>query len=313
MIVKILKFLMNPIGNKLEQKKRALSEKNPNTQTSTHRRKLNNKKSLIQRETDNNVNETQINDKYTRDNSDEVEAKRLDALQNSSLNSLKDVEISRPLTKTNLKILQNQIFRCEKMDSLCDHYICSKENISNISCSRIWFLFELELTLDGQWNFRNKCYHEKVYQKLSPTWLVENCLDIRTKEKDRKTKGSLNFEMSHIIFTSLPDITELLNIKQDRSEIEVSIESIIEETENDNDLTHAKRKFIPPSILSFRNNDKVFDDTIFDIEEILNEDIYDSPLRTVGVKYKESLTPQRGNSKCTHQRTYFNSNLSARR
>lgn len=305
---------MNPIENKLEQKKRALSEKNPNIQISTHRRKLNNKKSLIQSETENNVKETQINDKDTKDNSDEVEAKCLDALQNSSPNSLKGVEISRPLTKTNLKILQNQIFRYEKMGSLCDHYICSKENISNITCSRIWFLFELELTLDGQWNFRNKCYHEKVYQKLNPTWLVENCLDIKARGKDRITKGLLKFKMSHIIFTPLPDITELLkSLKQDKSEIEVSIESIIEETENDNDLTHAKRKFIPPSILSFRNNDKVFDDTIFDIEEVLNEDIYDSPLRTVGVKYKESLTPQRGNSKSTHQRTYFNSNLSARR
>lgn len=303
-----------PTIDKKEQRKRALSEKNPNTQLSTHRRKLNNKKSLIQSKTGVGTKDIQPGTIKTKDNSDEVEAKRLDALQNSSPNSIRDTEISRPLTKTNLKILQNQIFRYEEMDCPCNHYICSKENILSITCSRTWFLFELELTLDGLWNFRNKCYHSKVYQKLNPDWLIENCLEIKTDRKNINIKELSKFEMSHIMFTPIPDITDLLQEKQqDKSEIEVNIESIIEETKSDKNITHTKRKFIPPSVLSFRNKDKVFDDTIFDIEEILNGDIYDSPLKTIGVEYKETLTPQRGNSRLAHQRTYFDSNLSARR
>lgn len=302
-----------PTVDRKDQRKRALSEKNPNAQTSVHRRKLNNKKSLIQSKTATKIKEIQSDTKETRDDSDEVEAKRLDALQNSSPNSIRDTEISRPLTKTNLKILQNQIFRYEEMDCLCGHYICSKENMLNIKCSRSWFLFELELTLDGLWNFRNKCYHTKVYQKLNPNWLIENCLDRKPNRKDGSGKELSKFEMSHIIFTPISNITELLTEKHNKSEIEVSIESIIEETENGKTLAHTRRKFIPPSVLSFRNKDKVFDDTIFDIEEILHDNIYDSPLKTVGVEYKETLTPQRGNSRVTHQRTYFDSNLSARR
>ncbi|SMN18245.1 similar to Saccharomyces cerevisiae YER106W MAM1 Monopolin, kinetochore associated protein involved in chromosome attachment to meiotic spindle [Maudiozyma saulgeensis] len=282
--------------------RRVLSEKDINSQVPLQRRTLQNKKSLIQSKEKSIFKGNDTPQLSTKDNSDEVEAKRLNALQNSSPNSIKNIDISRPLTKANLKILQNQIFRYENMDPICNHYSCSKENMLSISCSRIWFLFELELTIDGKWNFRNNCYHNKVYKKIHPLWKIQNCLEKKLND------NSVKFDMSYITFIPLPNLSELLSNSgtHDSSAVELHVESLEEQVSSQRKLK--KRKIMPPSILSYRNREKVFDGVTFDIEKILNDDIYCDPLEIDGNKYNEVLTPRKNFDSGVQHNTYFNHN-----
>ena len=286
----------------MKLERRALTEKNINSNVPVPQRTIYNKKTLIQSE-ERKISKVDCTPQLvTKDNSDEVEARRLYALQNSSPNSIQNINISRPLTKANLKILQNQIFRYENMNSTCTHYSCSNENMLSISSSRIWFLFELELTIDGKWNFRNSCYQIKVYKNIYPLWKIESCLEKKLNE------NSIKFDMSHITFIPIPNLSGLLSIhkQHDSSEIEIHVESLDEQSESQRRLK--KRKIIPPSVLSYRDREKVFEGVTFDIEKILNDDIYCNPLESIGNKYNDELTPRKNSESTLQRNTYFDHN-----
>lgn len=135
---------------------------------------------------------------------------------------------SQVLNKENLKILQESISEFEISADNCEHYICSLENMYTIDFSRLWFLFELEMTEDGNINLRNDCYHKKVYKILDPNWIQSNALEqkIANCEKDET-----NFNMKEIILPQpIAPTKKPVKRKRKLSDISISIESIIEDS-----------------------------------------------------------------------------------
>ncbi|GMM55459.1 Mam1 protein [Maudiozyma humilis] len=195
-------------------------------------------------------------------NSDELEARKLQSLQDETSISTQDIDNSRPLTKANLKILQGQLFRFEGMVSNCEHRICSNKNMNQVTISRNWFLFELELTRDGVHNFRNSCYHNKVYKKIDSAWKVKNCLE----KKNRK--HVVPFQIEHIHYTPIEDIMGLIQEGDNSKEnsIDIDIYSIVEGHPEGN---IRRKRVLPHSLLFKRNRTETFEDT-----PVLIEDLY---------------------------------------
>lgn len=81
------------------------------------------------------------------------------------------------LTKQNLRLLQKEIFKFETSANKCPHFFCTIENMKLVDVSRLWFLFELEMSINGEINLRNSWYHDQVYRKILKLWPQSNCLN----------------------------------------------------------------------------------------------------------------------------------------
>lgn len=287
----------------LGTKKRPLSNKNPNVNKTYNKRKLTIKTSLTQGKENITSNKKEKFDHILKNNSDEIEANQLNALQNSSPSKFNKLENNTKLTKENLKLLQKQIFRFENIESPCGHYMCSNKNICSLSCSRLWFLFELELTVDGNWNFRNKCYQEKVYKKIDISWEVENCLDTKF------SRGIQKFYMSHITFVPLPDIKNSLHEINNSiaiDDVDVEIDTIIERDNIKDQFKKKKTKLIPSTILFSRNKNNTFEHVPVDIKKIINDESSSSFLSSIeDRKYEKSLTPLKKSESHAQYSSYF--------
>ena len=244
---------------KYSNKRRALSTKNVN-QLSRGGRDTFDRKQFPLREDRDHLNKD-ITPRDISLNSDELEANKLQSLQFETSSTVYDIDNSRPLTKANLKILQGQLFRFEALDSPCEHNICSSHNMTQVTCSRNWFLFELELTRDGTTNFRNDCYHTKVYKKIDPTWMVKSCL---TRNKNDNPQL---FELEHLLYTPIDDMSPTIDnhANAHNESIDIDIYSILEE---DQAAINQPRRALPHSMLFKRNKKKVFEDTPVHIEDL---------------------------------------------
>ena len=88
----------------------------------------------------------------------------------------------KSLTRSNLKKLQEKIFDKELNNIFCDHCLCSTENRKDIKYSRLWFLFELEMSENWNENLRLSCYNKYVYSAIDKSWKMENIL-LKEQEK----------------------------------------------------------------------------------------------------------------------------------
>lgn len=209
---------------------------------------------------------------------------------------------SQVLNRENLKVLQDSISEFEISADNCEHYICSLENMYTIDFSRLWFLFELEMTADGKINLRNDCYHKKVYRVLDKNWIQSNALEQKIVNCEREEN---NFNMNEIILPK-PIVIEKKRSKRKRrlSDISISIESIIEDSKiinkskNDqNQIIHEKTftnssssnlniptsptpkrfsRMIPRDPLTERYKMKIFDNFPINVRQILRDKDFSS-------------------------------------
>ena len=200
----------------------------------------------------------------------------------------KDTPSDKLLTKQNLKLLQSSIQSIESTNFGCDHTICKNANISGSIDLRIWFLFELEMTMDGSINLRNMCYQEYIYNRIDATWPRANIL------LEKLPNGFEPFPMEQLLIPEIQlDEVKVTNNIHDNSnkfvgidEMSVDINSILEE----NPLAmfpRATYKKIPPSSLSRRNRKEIFDEFQVNTNDIIN-DISTSSLSDL------SISPNKG-------------------
>lgn len=170
-----------------------------------------------------------------------------------------------PLSSRNLRLLQQNIGKLETGDNICSHYLCSNRNMKTVDFSRLWFLFELEMSVNGDINLRNECYYRKVYTKIFPDWPQSNCLQEKLPSKICK------MQLTHIILPKPIDFLAILSKQKnpmDLSDMSVLIESVIEEKSV---LEKVKPKKIPSSYLAARDRKKVFESVSINVRNILNE------------------------------------------
>ncbi|CAL9735709.1 monopolin complex subunit Mam1p [Monosporozyma servazzii] len=167
------------------------------------------------------------------------------------------------LSKGNLRLLQEEIGILETKTEICEHFLCSNSNMKTVDFSRLWFLFELEMSVDGIINLRNDCYHEKVYKTLDAEWPTSNCL------KDELPSKLIPMKLSQIILPKPLNITHFKsNEEESLSNISLFVESILE---NDSHVENKKRKMIPTNKLATRDKRDVFENIIIDVKTILSD------------------------------------------
>lgn len=173
--------------------------------------------------------------------------------------------ICTSLSPRNLKLLQINIGELETATDICSHYLCSNENMRTVDFSRLWFLFELEMTVNGEINLRNECYYKKIYAKIDPNWPQSNCLKEKLPSKINK------MQLTHIILPKPINIWGV-NCKPKKSinlsDVSIFIESVIE---NESFSENTKQKKIPINYLAARDKKKVFDSVNINAKSILNE------------------------------------------
>ncbi|QHS72896.1 Mam1p [Saccharomyces paradoxus] len=177
--------------------------------------------------------------------------------QKSQENVIKE-DTAKCLTRSNLKKLQEKIFDKELNDIVCDHCLCSTENRKDIKYSRLWFLFELEMSENWNENLRLSCYNKYVYSAIDKTWIMENIL---FKEQEK------NYEYFPIGQLLIPNNIEYSNKPKRQEKIEdltIEIDSIIE-------ASHQKERFLPQSVLIKREKEIAFNDFQLDARKILND------------------------------------------
>lgn len=163
-----------------------------------------------------------------------------------------------PLTKRNLKMLQQSIFQLETKDTECPHFLCGYNNVSKLRSSRMWFLFELEMSFDGYLNLRNSCYFSRVYQQLLPSWTVTSCLSNRYANLDPRTP---DMPIGHILISN--DVSKVSTLSDiGGNDTSVEIESLFHDVSS---------YYIPPSMLHKRRKLVQFTEYKLDIAQILNE------------------------------------------
>ncbi|CCF60543.1 hypothetical protein KAFR_0K01890 [Kazachstania africana CBS 2517] len=223
------------------------------------KRNLSNKNSLILQE----FEEKQSDDDCVpaRLDSDMAEYQKLQELQYLQ-NSMQDANVSShgtnilPLNKRTLKQLQTQIFQLETSKFDCSHFLCSKANMETIEFSRLWFLFELEMSYDGKINLRNDCYYNKVYFTLDNHWEQSNCLALE------HNKGYPIIPLAQLLIPKLDFEPSRID------DLDVYMETVI-----DNSLLAPRKKKIPPTLLFQRNVIDIFEDVPpIDTKNILRND-----------------------------------------
>lgn len=161
------------------------------------------------------------------------ENKNIQELQKNDL----ERDVKTDLTKSSLKKLQNEIFNKELNSIACHHCLCSTKNRKDIKYSRLWFLFELEMSEDWRENLRLSCYNKYVYSAIDESWKMENIL---LKEQEQC------YEYFPIQQLLIPNITEPFNRQRSLENIQdltVNVDSIIE-------TNHEKQRFLPKSFLT---------------------------------------------------------------
>lgn len=184
--------------------------------------------------------------------------------------------IRTSLSSRNLKLLQRNIGELETATDICSHYLCSNENMKTVDFSRLWFLFELEMSVNGGINLRNECYYKKVYAKIDPNWPQSNCL------KEKLPSKIFEMQLTHIILPKPINIGGAYYHQKnstDLSDMSLLIESVIED---ESFLETTKQKKIPSNYLAIRDKKKVFDTININVTSILNEK--SSPLNDIEKK-----------------------------
>ncbi|KAL3235038.1 Monopolin complex subunit MAM1 [Nakaseomyces bracarensis] len=177
---------------------------------------------------------------------------------------IEETETEHTLNKHNLKILQQEIFKFETETSDCPHFLCGHENVSMLRTSRLWFLFELEMSYDGYLNLRNSCYFSRVYQKIIPSWTVVSCLSSKYANKDHRSPDE---PISHMLISNyaaaIPSSGKY-NRVEEGGEISLEIESLFQ----DNISAH----YIPPTFLNKRRKLVNFTEYKLDVSHIIKEE-----------------------------------------
>ncbi|KOH00057.1 Mam1p [Saccharomyces eubayanus] len=162
------------------------------------------------------------------------------------------------LTKSSLKKLQKEVFDKELNNIACHHGLCSTKNRKDIKYSRLWFLFELEMSEDWKENLRLSCYNKYVYSAIDESWKMENIL---LKEQEKC------YEYFPIQQLLIPAISESCNRRKSLENIQdltVNVDSIIE-------INHEKQRLLPRSFLTRRENEVAFNDFQLDAKKILED------------------------------------------
>ena len=164
------------------------------------------------------------------------------------------------LNKKNLGLRQAEIYKFETMEPSCGHLLCHRWPSNSAFSSRVWFLFELEMTTDGASNLRDACYFNRIYKRIIPGWEVANSLATAVP------KGYEAMPIEYLQIHALQKRSIEISHGEDVSIEDVSIQfhSIIEEPEK-------PTRRIPPTSLRSRYNTKTFEDIPIDVASILNE------------------------------------------
>ena len=164
------------------------------------------------------------------------------------------------LNKKNLGLRQAEIYKFETMEPSCNHFLCHRWPSNSVLGSRVWFLFELEMTTDGVSNLRDACYFNRIYKRIIPGWEVANSLAAAVPR---------GYEAMPIEYLQIPSLQRSpieTSHGKDVSIDDVSIQfhTIVEEPEK-------PTRRIPPTSLRSRYNSKTFEDIPIDVASILNE------------------------------------------
>lgn len=168
------------------------------------------------------------------------------------------------LTRENIKNLQNKIFKNEEENFKCGHFICSPENRRQLDSTRLWFLFELEMSYDAVLNLRSTCYFNQVYKRIDPLWRLESCLS-----KETLPDGFEFFAIEQLNIPNLISNDKHKNKNEKKNEKQIENVSVNIEDAFELELEPEQIK-IPPSLLSKRNKKEIFDQDAVHTQEILN-------------------------------------------
>lgn len=246
-----------PLSNKnvnINQDKRKYANKTNSLDQTNHRLLIN--KSSLKRESGPH-NDLERREKKPRPkNKRKIEKDEETEVKTNNLTTLS-------LSKNNLRLLQEEIGELETKTDICQHFLCSNNNMRNVDFSRLWFLFELEMSADGLVNLRNDCYHKKVYSTLDVEWPKSNCL------KDKLPSKLIPMQLSQIILPKQLNVGQYKNNGEESlSNISVFVESILE---NESRIENKKHKKIPTNKLATRDKREVFENIIIDVKTILDD------------------------------------------
>lgn len=235
--------------NKLQRYSRFLSRKISNTSPEKQP-----KKNIKEHCLSSYHKEHSVKPKQNSGNVAAKEDKDTQHLQNNVANK----EATECLTRSNLKKLQEKIFDRELNDIACDHCLCSTENRRDIKYSRLWFLFELEMSENWNENLRLSCYNKYVYSAIDESWKMENIL---LKEQEKHYEY---FPIGQLLIPNNIDYTNKQKRKENIEDLTIEIDSIIE-------TNHQKKRFLPQSVLIKREDEIAFDDFHLDARKVLND------------------------------------------
>lgn len=158
-----------------------------------------------------------------------------------------------PLSEQGLKKLQREISKLEiDGTNRCSHYLCSDKNMRSIRKSRLWFLFELEMTYDGYQNLRDSCYLSHVYKRLEPSWGAwQNTLKVHNDE---------SFNVDQLIIPNVPLLAASTGIATDSKDTQNKVV----------DPTDKHTRYLGKSLLERRGRMVVFEECHIDPHDILS-------------------------------------------
>lgn len=165
------------------------------------------------------------------------------------------------LTKENIKSLQMKILKNEAENFNCGHFICSHDNRKQLDSTRLWFLFELEMSYDAAVNLRSTCYFNQVYKRIDPLWKMETCFS-----NEILPDGFEYFAMEQL---NIPKVISSHSKNKSNKQSEKPFEDISVNIEDAFEHEPEQIK-IPPSLLSKRNKKEIFDQDSVHTQEILN-------------------------------------------
>ncbi|CAL9730933.1 monopolin complex subunit Mam1p [Monosporozyma unispora] len=169
----------------------------------------------------------------------------------------------QPLSKSNLRLLQQEISILETKPEVCKHFLCSNYNMKQVDFSRLWFLFELEMTVTGEINLRNDCYYNKIYNNMGIEWPTPNCL------KEKLPSKLIPMQLSQIILPKPLDMTKFTDKEEESlSNLSLFVESVIE---NDSHVEYKRQRMIPTNRLATRDKREVFENIKIDVKTILQD------------------------------------------
>ncbi|EDO19568.1 hypothetical protein Kpol_1018p101 [Vanderwaltozyma polyspora DSM 70294] len=172
------------------------------------------------------------------------------------------------LSRIKLRELQSTILSLEESAFQCQHGICDQMKYPYLDSMRTWFLFDMEMTIDGTINLRNSCYQQYVYNKLDMMWPKCNTL------YDAVPVGSEDFPIEQLFIREIkldpkPN-KKAMDLETELENVSIDMESIMETTKTDDMNKYVFKKKIPPSLLSRRNKKEIFDEIPIKADEVIN-------------------------------------------